>query len=81
MKNENIFSESSCGASELVDNAAKRDPRVSALMAKLSESDRARLLQVLNDPAQTRSILATPQAQALIRSLQNNGQQKNAGGE
>ena len=78
MKNKNFSGDTttpSGSSREILDKAARRDPRITGMLSKLSEDDRSRLMEVLNDPEQARSILATPQAQALIRSLQRqNGQ-------
>ena len=53
-----------------LDGIAEKNPQIAGMLSKLSASDKQRLQQVLSDPEQTRRILATPQAQALLRSLQ-----------
>lgn len=60
------------GADRMVlDNAAAKNPQIASMLSKLSPADKQKLQNVLSDPEQTRRILATPQAQALLRSLQS----------
>jgi len=74
MKSKNFSGtpDSSGKGRDLLEQAAKSDPRISGMLSKLSDDDMKRLMQVLNDPEKAKSILATPQAQALMRSLQQN---------
>lgn len=66
------------GAGNNLGSIAEKNPQLAGLLAKLSDSDKQKLQQVLNDPEQTRRILATPQAQSLLRSLQTQkGGEKN----
>ncbi len=65
-------SPSQADGKSMLEQAAQRDPRISGLLSKLSDTDRAQLMKVLNDPAQAKSILATPQAQAIMRTLSQN---------
>lgn len=58
------------GAGNNLGSIAEKNPQLASLLSKLSDSDKQKLQQVLNDPEQTRRILATPQAQNLLRSLQ-----------
>ena len=49
------------------------NPQIAGLISKMSPEDMEKLRGILNDPAMARSILATPQAQSVIRMLKKNG--------
>lgn len=55
--------------------------QLSGLLSRLSPEDMQKLQQVLSDPAQARMILATPQAQAMLRSLQSRQKRGTGGGQ
>lgn len=54
---------------------AMKNPRVEQMMAGLSPEQSKRLTQILSDPAMTRKLMATPQAQQLLKKLM--GEQRN----
>jgi len=75
------FGSSPADSRKMLEQASQSDPRIGSLLSKLSPEDMAQLMQVLGNPEQARSILATPQAQALLNAMTQKGGQSGAGGE
>lgn len=69
-------------ASEMLKNAGINTENISeqktqALFDKLSPEQKQKLNSILNDKEATKRLLATPQAQALLRSLSGKANPKN----
>lgn len=57
------------GTGEKLKRAADLNPTVAAALNHLSDNDIAKINAILNDKEATRKILATAQAQALLKKL------------
>jgi len=56
-----------------LDAAAQSNPAIARALSGLSAQDMAKLRAVLADPEQTRRILATPEAQQMLRRMSGEG--------
>ena len=57
------------GTGDQLKRAAALTPAVASAIKHLSDNDIARISAILNDKDATRRILATPQAQAILKKL------------
>ena len=56
-----------------LDRIIGNDPQAAKLLSRLTPDDIRKLQQVISDPAKTKALLSSPQAQNLINSLRNSG--------
>lgn len=57
------------GTGDKLKKAAKLNPQVAAALTNLSHEDIAKINEILSDKEATKKILATSQAQAILRKL------------
>ena len=59
-----------------LEEAVRSDPRIEALLAKLSPQEAERLGRVIADPVETKRLLSSPQAQRIMEALRKGHKQQ-----